>query len=241
MSGYGRIVKLLPRAKMWDTTYERNLTHTLRGFGESLDDSDSYFSSILLDLIPRHTRQLEAWERQWGLPSAGLTRDERVARLEAAWSTTGAQGPEYLQNALVTAGFDVQVHHGWQITSWGVPQYYDPRDYLLPSYDGWATDGHLLGALRFKTQQAGLIGAGEPYAQAGEPRAQAGYFDGFITSSVRVKYVGGEEKHPYYVYVGGDTVPDVVEIPLARRTEFETLIRKLFPSNTWIVLRVRYI
>ena len=85
------------------------------------------------------------------------------------------------------------------------------------------------------------IGAGEPWAQAGEPRAVAGYFSGYLSEILGTAYVGGVERHPYYMYIGGATFPNTVDIPASRRTEFERLIRSICPEHLWIVLRVRYV
>lgn len=46
---------------------------------------------------------------------------------------------------------------------------------------------------------------------------------------------------PYFLYVGGASFGDVVEIPAARRDELERLLLKLRPLHQWIVTLVKYV
>lgn len=241
MGAFRLIKHLLPRSAPWAMYIDRQFTRFMDGSVQALDKFRTFVDLIWLDIFPQTSRELLSWEKQWALPPGTLTDQQRRDRLDAVWKAAGAQGPEYLEDTLTAAGFPVFAHPWWDVTAWGVLDPKDPRDHLLPAHGGTDVDGFLLGNLIYATQIINPIGAGEAFAEAGEPDAVAGFFSGYLSEIIGTVYVGGVERHPYYTYIGGETFPNTVDIPASRRTEFERLIRSIYPEHLWIVLRVRYI
>lgn len=241
MSAWTAFKHLLPRSRAWSMVKDRPLTQFLQGLTLSLDAYRAKLDTVWLDVFPQDTTQLVSWEKQWALRPGQLTEQERRDRLAAVWQERGAQGPEYIEDALQAQGFAVFVHEWWDLTAWGVPAPKDPRDHLLPVHGGTDTDGFLISNLINVLAVIDPIGAGEDWAQAGEDRAVAGYFAGYLNERETAVYVGGVEKHPFYLYIGGQTFPDTVTIPVSRRVEFERAVRAICPAQQWLVLRVEYV
>jgi hypothetical protein len=235
---------LLPRAFQWNLVYDRPFVQLVRGLCSALDAAKANADEIWRDLMPATAegKGLVSWEEQFNLTGASsLTLQERRDRLAAAWAAQGGQSPSYIEETLQAAGFPVFVHEWWVLTGEGYPEARDPRDYLLPEYGGTDVDGFLLRNLIRTSVKGTEIGAGEPFAQAGEPDALAGFFTGWVVSPIEATYVGPESRHPYYLYIGGETFPGTVDIPADRRSEFEALCQKICPAQQWLVLRVRYV
>jgi hypothetical protein len=244
MSVRDTLAHLLPKSFPWNLTYTRPFTRLIDGIVPSLDDARDNADEVWSDLIPATTGSpaFEAWERQFALQaSSALTTQERRDRLAASWSALGGQSPGYLTDTLQAQGFDVYTHEWWDISAHGYPAAKDPRDHLLPVHGGTDTDGILISNLIRSSQAVNPIGAGESYAQAGEPQALAGYFDGFNIVTGTAVYQGPSSTHGYYLYIGAQTFPNTVNIPVARKDEFETLCQKICPAQQWLVLRVRYV
>lgn len=241
MAMFDTVRHLLPRGRAWRMVIDRAALRLIRGLANPLDSIRLFADRVFLDLFPAETYELIAWERQFALPPGTLTVAERRTRLAARWQAQGGQDPYYITTTLQAHGFDVYTHPWWTLTAWGVPNPRDPRDYLLPAHGGTDSDGYLLGNQIYGLTKTDEIGAGEAWAEAGEPRALSGYFLAHASTTNVDQYVGGSERWPYYLYIGGATFPNTVNIPTARRTEFERLVRMLCPAHLWIVLRVVYV
>ena len=131
---------ILPRARAWRLTVSKQLRQFFEGLSGFGADAKIYVDEIYLDLYPQQTRELSAWELQFGLGNYGLTEQEQRDRLEAVWAATGGQSPRYIQDTLQAAGFDVYVHEWWEpivaypqggsINGDVTPVARDPFDYL---------------------------------------------------------------------------------------------------------------
>ncbi len=234
---------LFPKSRQWNLVYARDFLDLMLGITPSLDDAANNADSLWDDLIPASASEsaITNWERQFALgASSALSIAERRTRLEGVWASIGGQSPSYITLTLQSHGFPVFTHEWWDLAGNGYPVAKDPRDHLLPVHGGTDVDGILLVNNIRTSVKFGEIGAGEPFAEAGEPTAVAGYFDGYAISKVVHTYQGPETRHPYYLYIGGETFPDVVNIPVARQDEFESLCQKICPAQQWLVLRVRY-
>lgn len=235
---------LLPKSRQWNLVYLRPFLQLMKGITPSLDAAADNADTVWTDLIPStaSTSALTNWERQFALGSASaLTTAERRTRLEGVWASIGGQSPGYITETLQAHGFPVFTHEWWDLSSFGYPIPKDPRDYLLPAYGGTDTDGILLVNWIRTSVKFDEIGAGEAWAEAGEDRALAGYYGGYTIDRVGYGYVGPTTRHPYYLYIGGETFPNTVNIPLARKEEFESLCQKICPAQQWLVLRVKYV
>ena len=124
---------LLPNARAWRLTVDKQLRQFFEGLTGLGSDIKDFFDLIWLDIDPQETRELDAWESQFGLPNTLTDEQERRDRLDAEWKATGGQSPRYIQDTLQAAGFDVYVHEWWADT---VPTARNP---LLVLNDGSGT------------------------------------------------------------------------------------------------------
>lgn len=104
---------VLPNARAWRITVEKTLRRFFEGLTGLPEDVKEFDDLIFSDLDPQQTRELAAWEKQFGLMDTGLTEQQRRDRLEATWKALGGQSPRYIQDTLQAAGFDVYVHEWW--------------------------------------------------------------------------------------------------------------------------------
>lgn len=136
---------LLPTGRAWRLTTEKALRSFFDGLSAAPQDAREYIDDVYLDLNPKTTRELDAWEAQFALPASQLTEAGRRARLDATWKAQGGQSPRYIQDTLQAAGFNVFVHEWWEpnplhptggsVAGDVVPVVRDPFQYL---WDGVA-------------------------------------------------------------------------------------------------------
>lgn len=105
---------LLPNARAWRLTIEKQLRQFFEGLGGLPSDVKTFLDGVFDDIDPQKTRELDAWEKQFALMNANLTEQERRDRLDATWKALGGQSPRYIQDTLQAAGFDVYVHEWWE-------------------------------------------------------------------------------------------------------------------------------
>ena len=179
---------VLPRARAWSITINKNLRRFIDGLSQSADDLKLYFDLIYLDLFPETTRELESWEYQFNLNQTGnLSEAERRERLASVWKFIGGQSPHYLQTSLQDYGFNLYVFDWW------VPG----TEPAIGTDDPAATPRNPRELLDTNYRQnASELQCGEPLAMCGEPQAEAGNFVGYPgyvlinkDSSARPKYV----------------------------------------------------
>ena len=108
------ITHLLPKARAWRITVEKTLRDFFEGLAASTSVFKEFFDEVWLDIFPETTREIKAWELQFGLLDTGLTEQQRRDRLDATWKAFGGQSPRYIQDTLQAAGFDVYVHEWWE-------------------------------------------------------------------------------------------------------------------------------
>ena len=139
-----RIIKhLLPRARAWSITIDKTLRRFFDGLAQGLGvPIKLFFDLIYHDTQPQTTREIDAWEKQFGLNSgAVLTEQERRDRLDATWKAHGGQSPRYIQDTLQAAGFNVFLHEWWvpgsepplNVIAPAIAR--DPHDYLTGGAD----------------------------------------------------------------------------------------------------------
>lgn len=104
---------LLPTGRAWRLTTGKRLRSFFEGLSGAPADAKAYIDDVYDDIGPDTTRELAAWEDQFGLPSTQLTVAQRRARLDATWKAQGGQDPRYIQDTLQAAGFNVYVHEWW--------------------------------------------------------------------------------------------------------------------------------
>lgn len=84
-----------------------------------------------------------------------------------------------------------------------------------------------------------VIGDGSPTMMDGSGDAEDG---GIVTVYDQKQYFmpADAATFPYYLYIGGETFPEQVTLPSARRDEFEDLCLKICPLEQWIGVIVNY-
>lgn len=262
---------LLPNARAWRITVDKQLRQFFDGLSASGDDIKLFFDEILFDILPARTRELDAWEDQFGLRRTGaLSEAERRLRLDAAWKSIGGQDPRYIQDTLQANGFNVFIHEWWEPGTEpapGVKACTTPRNPLLVlrntsgSITYVAECGELLAQCGEVTAEAGntldpqgyplvnkvvmttpaIIGCGELLAEAGETVIECGNFSEFVEIPLEYTIPTDPLKWPYFLYIGGETFGDLAQVDPARKDEFEELCLKICPTQQWLGILVEYV
>ena len=253
---------LLPNARAWQTAIDKQLRQFFEGLSGTGSDLKLFIDQVWLDIFPETTRELDAWEAQFGLLGTLTDEQERRDRLAATWKALGGQDPRYIEDTLRDAGFDVYVHEWWQLPVVGSPTPRNPLTYLN---DGTSPVQYkaVSGAVKaicgnpvaicgasfqptgyplvnkLMQPRVGNIVAGAVKAICGNPVARA---NNLITSYSQKTYSIPNDvtKWPYFLYIGGETFPDHASVPSSRRNEFETLCLKICPTQQWIGVLVDY-
>lgn len=267
-----RIFKhLLPNARAWRITVDKKLRQFFAGLSGVGEDVKTSFDNIWLDIFPETTRELSAWEQQFGLRDTGLTEQQRRDRLAAAWKALGGQGPKYIQDTLQANGFDVYVHEWWEPGTEpapGVKQCVTPRNpimYLRREFTGvtlrvecgeataqcgepFAEAGNSLSPRGyplvnkiFETVPDILPLCGEELAECGEPEALCGNYFTFREQLKEYIVPNDPAKWPYFLYIGGETFGDIAQVDPKRKDEFEALCLKICPAQQWLGILVEYV
>ncbi len=259
---------LLPRAKAWSLTIDKQLRQFFDGLTVLGSDFKDFDDDVYEDLFPKTTRELDAWEAQFALPSLGLVEQERRDRLDATWKAAGGQSPRYLQDTLQGVGFNVFIHEWWvpgTEPGVGVKQCVTPRDpnLFLTELNFDALCGMVFAECGDDFTECGggeingtgfpLVNplfittadiiplAGESVAQAGESDVISGNFLNFTNALREYQIPDDPVKWPYFLYIGAASFPDLASVPANRRDEFETLCLKICPAQQWLGILVNFV
>lgn len=266
-----RIFKhLLPNARAWRITVDKRLREFFSGLSGVGEDVKTFFDGIWLDIFPKTTRELDAWEKQFGLRDTGLDEQQRRDRLDAAWKALGGQDPKYIQDTLRANGFDVYVHEWWEPGTEpapGVKQCVTARNPLMwlrreftgitilvecgeanaecgevfaEAGNSLEPKGYPLVNKVFDTLPDVLPLCGEALAEAGEPEALCGNY--FEFRDVLREYIVPTDpaKWPYFLYIGGEVFGTLAQVDPNRKDEFEALCLKICPAQQWLGILVEY-
>ena len=227
------IKHLLPRARAWGLSTNTQLREFIDGLAGFSEDARSFIDETWLDIFPATTRELDVWEKQFGLPNVPLTDSERQSRLDAAWKAQGGQDPRYLQDTLQAAGFDVWVHEWFDPTGLpavGVQACVTPRNpnsYLRAEYSSTGTPYTVL---------CGEVGmeCGEVGVECGESSEPLGYplFNKVVSTQALVISLCGEAVM--------ETFGTQATITPNRRNEFEELCLRICPVQQALGIMVTY-
>lgn len=261
---------LLPDGRAFSSTITKNLRNFLKGVSEQGDDVKSSLDDVFDEVWPESTGSLNEWESQFGLRMTTLTDQQRRARLDAAWKSQGGQDPDYIQETLQAAGFNVYVHEWWvpgtepAIGSHAAATPRNPFTYLRASSDTlgnviscgdelamcgepFALCGNSTTPLGYPlvnivpySTPAELLFCGEPVAMCGETDALLG---NSITYGVRRREYSlpvDPDKWCYFLYIGGETFGENATVSSARKDEFEALCLKICPLQLWLGIMVTY-
>jgi hypothetical protein len=224
---------LLPDAQAWRVVVEKAMRRFFEGLSETPADFRAFADGVFDDLLPAHTRELAEWEEQFGLVAAA-TEDARRAQIAAAWRAQGGQSPAYLQAVVQAAGFPLCVHEWWEPADDSTRNPLDHTDQpMIGTYQ--CGDGHeCVGQdLEFRDDQAQcsrfLVN-------------EVGYLVNLdLTPNAPPAIPSDPDFWPHFIYFGGETFGDRVEVDAARRAELERLVLKICPAHLWIVMLVDYV
>jgi len=234
---------LLPRAKSWRLTIEKQLRQFFVGLSTFPADAREFIDLVWLDIFPQETRELDQWESEFGLPDTGLTEQERRNRLDATWQAQGGQDPTYIQETLQNAGFPVYVHEWWVPGSEPAvdsPAAATPRNptttLVAPAY---ALVNPLLRITRNYISY--FDGGALPNKnQFGKSDSQFGRFDALNYGEVGYTIPTDASTWPYFLYIGDSTFPNLATVDAARQEEFEALVLKVCPAQQWLGILVQF-
>ena len=249
---------ILPKAKAWQLTIDKQLRQFFDGLTGIGSDIKEFIDLVWYDIFPETTREIDAWEAQFGLPATDLTEQERRDRLAATWQALGGQDPRYIEDTLRAAGFDVYVNEWWADD---VPTARNP---LLVLNDGLnplqyvancgaqkANCGGVEAICGATIQPVGFplvnkiltalmpVVCGAQGANCGNSEAICGATDTTYTSK-RYIVPSDVDKWPFFLYIGGQTYPDIATVPTSRKNEFETLCLKICPAQQWLGMLIQY-
>ena len=261
---------LLPNARAWLLTPEKALRRLFQGLAGAAVDARAFIDNVWLDVFPPTTRELTAWEQQFGLPGSTLAEQGRRDRLAGEWRASGGQSPRYIQDTLRGAGFDVYVHDWWVpgseaeigVSAAATPR--NPLQYLergSPGFESLVECGEPLAQCGEAFAQAGnvlqpagfalvnkvvetaadiLPLCGEAFVECGEPAALAGDYEEFINRAKKYIIPVSPAVWPFFFYIGGETFPAQATVSESRRDEFENLSLRVCPTQLWLGLLVKF-
>ena len=263
---------LLPNARAWQITNNTQLREFFTALSVALiDETKQFYDGIFNDIDPQQTRELEAWELEFGLRDTGLTIQERRDRLDATWKAVGGQDPRYIQDTLQASGFDVYVHEWWvpgtepAVNVKSCLAARDPRitirdsstviTYLIECGEAIAACGEVIAEAGERLDPPGyplvnkmgfierniITLCGESFMEAGEPVALCGDFDGYFTRGIDYIIPSETDKWHYFIYIGGAVYGELAQVDPKRKDEFEALCLKICPVQHWLGIIVEYI
>lgn len=208
------------------------LSRFFRGIANGLEPVVAFFDGIFGDAFPSSSRELSAWESQFGIESNPDDATRRM-NLDAEWSATGGQSPAYIQGILQAAGFPVFVHEWWAATNPYVAR--NPQSYTVQP---------LIGSV----QCSALSDRPECSALSDQPQCNRFLENNpfyivneNLTNVAPPPIPDDVSTWPFFVYYGAETFPDHASVPIARKAELERLLEKLTPSQHWIVTLIDYV
>jgi len=193
-------------------------------------DARQFIDDVYFDLFADTTRALPEWEGQFAIQPVAPATADRIDAVNARWKAQGGQSPSYLQTTVQAAGFPLYLHEWWE------PPYNDvrdPRDH---------TSVPLIGQYQ--------CGQAEALCRDFAPQAQCNNFlandPGYLVNDNLLPLApppitDDSDTWVHFLYWGGETFGDRVEIPASRRAELEQLVLQICPTHAWLVMLVDYI
>lgn len=255
------INSLLPKGAFWQPKPGGQFDQYLDGKSEMWLEVKNDLAELAYIREPQLTPVLDDLERELGFVKNDLlTEQERRDQLDAfIYETEGNGDLDTLQNTLIRAGFDLQVHANNPAI--------DPSIILDQAFRMWADSptafaGHqdalagrtggdlLVNGNLFKQTPAIIMNAGSSVAYAGHQDAVAGRFDNYDQFKKDYFIPTDSRRWPFVFFVGGDATRnattgalekiDFAPIPENRRNDLDRLILKIKPLFTWAGMVINY-
>lgn len=231
---------LLPNATAWRLTIQKALRRFFEGLTGLPTDVRQFVDNVYLDLFPATTRELAEWERQFALNPGASNDATRRQALAAAWQAQGGQSPRYLQDTVQAAGFPVYIHEWWVPPNVHPRTARDPRAYTnVPRIGG--SRCHAPAARGPRCRSLDLSGVNLQNVCSRWLANEVGYLvNQNLTREAPPPVPSDSGEWPYFLYWCGATFGVSVNIPAARRAEFEALLLKICPAHLWLVTMVTF-
>ena len=234
---------LLPTGQAWRIVIDKTLRRFFLGLSEQPAITKAYIDDVYLDLFPETTRELNEWERQFGLSLTDMSSAPAVTAgrlaLAAEWKATGGQSPSYIQGVLRAAGFDVYVYDWW---SSGPPYVArDPRNYTESALTGiYQCTGYSSPGVPLHSQPECSSLPTQP--QCNDWLANDIFYlvNKDLTRRAPPPVPDDPNTFPYWFYIAGATFPTHAIVDITRRDEFERLVLKLRPLHLWVGVLVDF-
>jgi hypothetical protein len=251
---------LFPRGNAFSLIIQKKFTQFIEGLTALPDDFRQYIDRVWLDLFPDTTRELELWNKQFGIVPGQNSIAMQRTNLASRWANDGGQGADYIQSILQAAGFNVQVHENNppvdpDVFLNSIPQMvagganaYAGRD------DAFAgrTGGQLLVNGPVVTNiPLYLCVSGAEFMSAGNEAALSGYFEKLETIDKIYSIPDDSDYWGWFFFIGGDATRnettheletiETVNIPNSRQREFKDLILTLKPAQSWVGLLIEFV
>ncbi|MEE9393711.1 MAG: hypothetical protein V3W41_14505 [Planctomycetota bacterium] len=231
--------RLLPLAKAWQITLDTTMRQFFDGLTGLPDSVRTFFDDRFEDRDPQTTQQLDEWEQQFGLPATVTVEQERRDRLAAAWQALGGQSPRYIQDTVQadTDFADVFVHEFWSART-------TPSD-AAPTIRDPIADAGLTNTPEFSfvcDSAFPTVCTASPFGPVcGAISVATGFILVNKDDGVSYGVPTNADDFPYVLYIGAQTFPNLVQIPIGRRDEFETLLLSICPGQQWLGMLVEYV
>lgn len=256
---------LLPKGSIWQVKSQGDLDNFLDGMAQNDDDIMDAIACLSVIRDPFRTPILADLEREYGVVTDLRidedTRRNQLASLVFQGDNNGSK--DDLQNALVAAGFPVQVHENSPAVDPDL--FLNSVPFMVAGGDN-AFAGFVPLSGGASTAIAGKTGGdllvnGNIFEQvadytsvannmfAGNTEGFAGAFTEWRQDKIFYPIPDDPNSWPFFFFVGGDatrdgngalTVIDTVDIPLEQRTVFERIILKYKPIHSWAGIIVNY-
>lgn len=219
--------RLLPRSRAFHLTLDRTLKKYFEGLSALPEMVKEHVASVLLEAFPQTTTRLSDWSLLFGSPQL-LSADE----VAAEWKATGGQTPQYIQDILQDAGYDVYVHEWW------VPDSAPPvaRNPFSP-INLIETSRVLVNDLaHIEKKWTYQFGDGTQFQGDGE--ISFGAYDGYHYVPKVYPTPNNPGEYPVYFYICGETWPEYAMVLENDIRKLIRLIYKLKPVHLRCILRV---
>lgn len=244
-----------------DIKHDADLDLLLNGMADNKEVIREFLKDLAFVRNPFKTPYLSDLEKEFGLSTRNnLSIPVRQNRLAVRVYERGGKGSkDNLQEALDTAGFNVQVHENspavdpdiflaqdFQITAGDPTNAYagDPE-----AYCGQVGGFLLVNGPIYDQSPLYLSECGDVNAYAGDPLAYCGYYLELRRIPLEYEVPMESGDWPFVFFVGGDATRNIAgeltdielaEVPIERREEFENIILRFKPLHSWAGLIVIY-
>lgn len=208
--------------------YRALMSDNIGGFGRLYSDIVGLQDALLPDNPNFTIEDARAMYRRWGLYDSGsvsLANMKLAIAQKMSWPVTpfNGQTPEYIQEQLRAAGFDVYVY----------------RNYFLPG-PVTKTPSEILG-IPVGTAGYGMFGYGE--AGYGSTLADDGVtlVVNYLEEGKDAAFIITPEGYRSTFYIAGATIDSFADVPESRKIEFRQLILKLKAAQMCAILFINYV